>query len=191
MIELAASTSAVWTLLPEILFYEPEGRRGAEGGKRGPPAKSSANTSPLLESSDYGTSSAFRTLQGEEIQLVVQRPNAVQLQIAERLRELGFVAHAEGIRPSVDSLRDMQAFLASTPLKSRPSIYLQDSGNYRIAWRNPLKEQVAVQFLGNDSAQFVIFKLAPTGRMNRVAGVYSLNAIYRQIEANRAESLLA
>ncbi len=122
---------------------------------------------------------------------MAQEPSTVQLQIAERLRELGFVAHAEGIRPSVDSLRDMQAFLASTPLKSRPSIYLQDSGNYRIAWRNALKEQVAIQFLGNESAQFVIFKLAPTGRMNRVAGTYSLNALYRQIEANRAESLLA
>lgn len=138
-----------------------------------------------------GTSSAFLTSEGEEIRLAFQQPNPVQLQLAERLRELSFLALEDGIRPSVDSLRDMKAFLASTSRISRPAIFLQDSGNYRVIWRNVKKEQVAIQFMGSESAQFVIFKEATNGMMKRIAGSCPLNALYRQIEANRAESLLA
>lgn len=191
MMELATSTSTAWAPLPDIVFYEPEGRRGADGGKRRPPAKSFANTSSLVESSDYGTSSAFRVLSGEEVHLAFPHPSQVQLEIAERLRDLSFMAHEDGIRPSADSLWDMQVFLAVIPLKSRPSIYLQDSGNYRVIWRNAQKEQIAIQFLGDDSAQFVIFKRMPNGTMARVSGSCPLSALYRQIEAYRAESLLA
>lgn len=191
MMELAYSSSTAWAPLSSVAIYEPAGRRGTDGGRFRPSAKSSANSSPFLESSDYGSSSAFSALLGEEVQPAFAEPSPALLKIAERLRELSFMAHEDGVRPSANSLRDMQAFLAVTPLKSRPSIYLQDTGNYRVIWRNVYNEQVAIQFMGDESAQFVIFKKMPNSRMARVAGSCPLSSLHRQIEANRAESLLA
>ncbi len=117
-------------------------------------------------------------------------PNPLYPEIARRLKELSILAHQDGISPSPESRTAMQIFLESERLKARPLIFLQDNGNYRIIWRNSEKEQVAIEFMDGNWAQFVIFKKASDGRMARVAGNVRLESLHSQITANGAESLL-
>lgn len=190
MMELMASTPTAWTPRPEIVFVEPVGRTSIGGNKGRAPVASSSNTSPSVEVVEFGSRSALWMPHTIGASNEPSEAPAVFGEIRDRFRSLDVIARDEKIGISSESLRDMLTFFGSTPLSRRPSIYLHDSGNYRAVWRNQSNEQVAIQFLGKDAAQFVIFKLASNGMMKRVAGSYPLSALYRQIEVNKAESLL-
>ena len=82
------------------------------------------------------------------------------LKLAFRLAELQADAEEEGIAISEGSQRDLLRFLGTHLDWRRPSLFLLDSGNFRALWRSG-REQIALQFLGNQMIQYVIFRECP------------------------------
>jgi hypothetical protein len=92
---------------------------------------------------------------------------------------------------SRSSLEDLQVALRSIAFTRRPAIFLLENGNFRVMWKNPAREQVAVQFLGGKNAQFVIFALDARGIMTRLAGITVIDRLGALIAASRASNLLS
>jgi hypothetical protein len=140
---------------------------------------------PLIEDAFQSTASIFGAKTADPVSEYVAK-EAVRLwkqqltrgQIETRIRELRIEALRNNEKFSEKSLLDLRAFLRELPLLERPAIFLLDSGNLRVVWRNVIKEQLALQFLGNDIAQFVIFVLRQHPQlMSRTAGIDTLAAL--------------
>ncbi len=104
----------------------------------------------------------------------------------DRLAELREAAEDEGIECSEASERDFRAFVTGNPHWRKGSVVLMDNGNLRAVWDddNDDDRHVAVQFLGDGHAQYVIFKRRPgAGKVSRVAGTDTFDGIKRQVEA--------
>jgi hypothetical protein len=80
-----------------------------------------------------------------------------QWKLAFRLAELQADAEDEGIAISEGSQRDLLRFLGTHLDWRRPSLFLLDSGNFRALWRDG-REQIALEFLGNQIIQYVMFR---------------------------------
>lgn len=113
------------------------------------------------------------------------------LDLSKRIQSLMIEAELDGVPFSVSSCTDFVSFLADLQPRSRPSLFLNDNGNLRALWRNNLREQVGLQFLGGSQVQFVIFKQRPgAGGMARVTGVDTSRNIIAHIRASGAQGLL-
>lgn len=111
-----------------------------------------------------------------------QARQTANAQIASRIHELQFDAVLRNEPVSTSSLTDLQKFLSILSFTKRPSIFLQDNGNFRILWKNEIKEQVGLQFLGNGVIQFVTFsQRRRPDMMSRVAGIDTFAGISQKI----------
>ena len=116
---------------------------------------------------------------------------AVHKTFAERIETLKSDAALEGFSMSAGSKRDFWTFIRSMPFVRKGSLILMDNGNLRAVWKDDQGNQIALQYLGTGSVQFVIFKHPDrAGRVSRVAGCTSLADIKRQIRAFSLERLL-
>jgi hypothetical protein len=128
---------------------------------------------------------AFRA-KARERQNVSQR---VRNAISERLTEVGCDAEASGAPVSLSSIRDFVAFIGRAQPARRPSVFLLENGNVRALWLNDKKEQVGLQFLGEEEVQFVIFALRPS-LMARERGIESLAAMLSRVRSSGVAHLL-
>ena len=67
-------------------------------------------------------------------------------------------------RVNEDSIRDFWAFMESTAFARRAGLVLQDNGNLRAVWRDKDGNNVGLEFQGNGSILYVMFKPYTDGR---------------------------
>ena len=107
-----------------------------------------------------------------------------------RIETLRSDAALDGFSLSKASERDFWAFIKSAPFIKKGNLVLMDNGNLRAAWKNNEGNHIGLQFLGNRSIQYVIFKNRAAGRVSRVAGCDTQKGIERQIRVFDLKPLL-
>ncbi len=117
-------------------------------------------------------------------------PAPAAAEIATRLAALLSIAAEEGITPVPASEADFRRFIAAHPSRSRPRIYLLETGNFRAVWLGGRGEQLALQFLGGGQIKFVIFARRPNDAIARSMGVDTFRGIELQIDAMGVRQLL-
>ncbi len=111
---------------------------------------------------------------------------------SERLNLLHHYAAQDGLAVNEESEIGFWAFVYSVPSFFAGDLVLLDNGNLRVVWAGEDKEShLGLQFLGNDTVQYVIFKQRPYSQMiSRVAGRDSFAGIRKQIRTFGLEGLL-
>lgn len=99
------------------------------------------------------------------------RRHDLRLAILNRCRDLERDAREERAPFSTASNRDLRVFLQRFDVKSKPSLFLLDTGNLRAEWRSDDGSFVGLQFLGVGRVQYVTFAKRPEPlRVSRAAG---------------------
>lgn len=108
-----------------------------------------------------------------------------------RLLYLRQQAAHDGCELNLASKSDFTDFIQTTDGLHRGNLVLLDNGNLRLVWKDNDATQLALQFLGGNMIQFVIFKKrVGTEQMTRVAGRDSLYQITDLISAFDLQSLV-
>lgn len=105
---------------------------------------------------------------------------------AYRVRIETLRGHAESDEITVrsESEQDFWAFMDSLPEAPKAEVVLMDNGNFRAVWEDAEQSRFAVQFMGAQQGEYVIFKRRPDAAdVSRVAGIDTLDGIKRQIRA--------
>ena len=101
-----------------------------------------------------------------------------------RIEELREDAQLEEILWNKDSETDFWAFAVTNSHWRKGLLGLVNNGNLRATWKKDDGAHLALQFLGDSSAEFVIFKRRPgSRRISRVAGVDTVQGVLQQISA--------
>ena len=101
-----------------------------------------------------------------------------------RIDELRGYGQLEGVRINEDSERDFWSYVPSAPSENESELILMDNGNLRAVWQDRASNHVAIQFLGRQEAEYVIFsRRADSENVSRVAGIDTLEGVKRQIHA--------
>ena len=89
-----------------------------------------------------------------------KQANALRVRKGYRIRidALRVAAELEGFEIPRDSEDDFWRFINDTPFWRRANLVLRPSGNLRLVWTGPGESQVGIEFLGNQTVQYVIFK---------------------------------
>jgi hypothetical protein len=170
------------------MIFEPADHRGIAAAST-PPAPALVHNSgtPVLDE-------VFQSPLGKylaESAVHRQVKHRIEVQIEDRLRELRIDAHVDEEAFSEESVRDLRQFVKSIGITKRPGIFLLDNGNVRALWRDADGQQVGLQFLGDEKAQFVIFSLRDNPRMMaRIAGIDSVVGTRARIERDRVVHLI-
>ena len=112
------------------------------------------------------------------------REDAKLVQYRARIEELRESAQLEDIPWNKDSETDFWAFAVTNSHWRKGLLGLVNNGNLRATWKKDDGAHLALQFLGDRSAEFVIFKRRPgSRRISRVAGVDTVQGVLQQISA--------
>ena len=127
----------------------------------------------------------------EAIEVRVIRENQYQ-EYKNQIQALGNGANQNGFNLNETSEADFWLFLRSMPLLREAEITLGDNSNLRAVWHGEDNSNVEIQFLGNQSVEFVIFKHRQgVNNISRVTGIDTLDGFKRQIHAFELKSLFA
>ena len=108
----------------------------------------------------------------------------VQHRYGARIEELRESAKLEDIPWNKDSETDFWAFAVTNSHWRKGLLGLVNNGNLRATWKKDDGAHLALQFLGDSSAEFVIFKRRPgSRRISRAAGVDTVQGVLQQISA--------
>lgn len=109
-----------------------------------------------------------------------------------RIEFLREEAPEEGMNFNENSKRDFWRFIEMIPFPRRGYLLLMDNGDLRVVWDDNEDNLVNIQFLGNSSARYVIFKRrTESGLVSRVAGSDTLNGVIFQIKAFELDAFLS
>lgn len=111
------------------------------------------------------------------------RPLALEAYRARIETLLGY-ADSDEIDVQPNSEQDFWTFIESLPGAPKAEVLLMDNGNFRAVWEDGEQNRLAIQFMGAQRGEYVIFKRrtdAPD--VSRVAGIDTLDGIRRQIRA--------
>ena len=111
-------------------------------------------------------------------------------EVKDRIHALFNEAIIAGERYSLTSAIDMTIFLRMLGITQRPSIYLLDNGNLQAVWRNAEKEQVSLQFFGDNVIQFAMFARRPGLLMARIAGQDSTDQVRVKLSEHGCRHLI-
>lgn len=101
-----------------------------------------------------------------------------------RIEDLREDAQLEDILWSDDSETDFWTFVVANSSWRKALLGLVNNGNLRATWKGDDGSHLALQFLGDGNAEFVIFKQRPgSRRVSRVAGIDTLQGVRSQVEA--------
>jgi hypothetical protein len=187
------SLASAFTPPPQVVLYEPAGRRGdipvpaprwQRVGTSNSQTVSELSLGIAREGGVAALASERPTAQDEQLKVIAA-------ELSRRVQFLRIEAAIDSVPFSNASFADFQAFMSEMRPNVRPSLFLNDNGNLRALWKNDHREQVGLQFLGEGNIQFVIFKLRkePLG-MSRVAGVDAKDKVLAHIRASGAERLV-
>ena len=108
-----------------------------------------------------------------------------------RIEELSRFAELDGFSVNKASERDFWSFLTSMPCLRRAGVILMENGNLRAVWRGEDTSRLGIQFLGNQSVEYVIFKCRQGAKeVSRAAGFDTLNGLKRQIQSFNLTTLV-
>ena len=112
------------------------------------------------------------------------RSGALRAAYRARIETLRGCAESDEIPMQPASEQDFWAFMDSLPEAPKAEVVLMDNGNFRAIWEDAEQSRVAVQFMGDQRGEYVIFKRRPDAPdISRVAGIDTLDGIKRQIRA--------
>ena len=82
------------------------------------------------------------------------------------------------------SRTDFWSFVKSMPWAKKAGLFLLDNGNLRAVWKGDDKTHVGLQFLGDQSVRYVIFKQRPAAeKVSRSSGIDTLEGVKEQVRA--------
>ena len=109
-----------------------------------------------------------------------------------RIEALRGYGEDDEIKVSEDSERDFWAFVHSELLSEKAALFLTDNGNLRAVWKGEDSSHVGIQFLGQQKAEYVIFKRREVSEdVYRVAGVDTLGGVRKRIQDFDLTSLVS
>ena len=101
-----------------------------------------------------------------------------------RIETLRGYSESDEIDVQSDSEQDFWAFIESLPEVPKAEVVLMDNGNFRAIWEDAEKSRLAIQFMGAQRGEYVIFKRRPDASdISRAAGIDTLDGIKRQMQA--------
>lgn len=110
---------------------------------------------------------------------------------ANRIEVLKEQAELDGYSLNRASRDAFFEFLKKNPLMKRGRLVLMENGNLRAVWKGGKEDHVGLQFINNQSIQYVIFtRRAPQSPISRVSGRDTPDGIKKQIEAFDLDSVL-
>lgn len=108
-----------------------------------------------------------------------------------RIEYLRSEAELDGTIVNEVSERDFWSFFRSMPFLRKAGVILMDNGNLRAVWRDEHKSRLGLQFLGDQSVEYVIFKRRQGAKdVSRAAGFDTLNGFKKQIHAFDLKTLV-
>ena len=108
-----------------------------------------------------------------------------------RLKYLRSEAELDGFSVNQASEKDFWLFFRSTPFLRKAGVILMDNGNLRAVWRGEDTSRLGIQFLGNQSVEYVIFKRRQDAKeVSRAAGFDTLDGFKKQIQAFDLKALV-
>lgn len=125
-----------------------------------------------------------------ELTAKAKATKAVYQAYLARIEALKSDAAQDGFSLNKASERDFWSFIKSSPFVRKGRLVLMDNGNLRAAWKDEEGNHIGLQFLGNRSIQYVIFRHRPARRVSRVAGCDTQKGIERQIQVFDLKSLI-
>lgn len=101
-----------------------------------------------------------------------------------RIETLRSDAEIEGFAVNNASEEDFWSFIGSIPSAKKAELVLMDNGNFRAVWKGKNGDHLGIQFLGEQMAEYVIFKQRPSaGSVSRVAGIDTFDGVITQLQA--------
>ena len=101
-----------------------------------------------------------------------------------RIETLRSDAEIEGFAVNDASEENFWSFIGSIPSARKAELVLMDNGNFRAVWKDRNGDHLGVQFLGDQMAEYVIFKQRPSvASVSRVAGIDTLEGVINQLQA--------
>lgn len=108
-----------------------------------------------------------------------------------RIEYLRTEAQLDGFTVNDMSETDFWSFFKSMPFLRKAGVILMDNGNLRAVWRDEHKNRLGLQFLGDQSVEYVIFKRRVGAKeVSRAAGFDTLNGFKKQIHAFNLKGLV-
>lgn len=108
-----------------------------------------------------------------------------------RIEYLRTEAELDGFTVNEVSEKDFWSFFKSMPFLRKAGVILMDNGNLRAVWRDEHKSRLGLQFLGDQSVEYVIFKRRQGAKkVSRAAGFDTLNGFKKQIHAFDLKTLV-
>ena len=110
---------------------------------------------------------------------------------ASRIEVLKEQAELDGYSLTRASRDAFFEFLKKNPWIRRGRLVLMENGNLRAVWKGENEAHIGLQFINNQSIQYVIFtRREPQSPVSRVSGRDTLDGLKRQIEAFDLNSVL-
>ena len=101
-----------------------------------------------------------------------------------RIERLQSDADIEGYSVNIASEVNFRSFIGSIPSARKAELALMDNGNFRAVWKNKNGDHLGVQFLGEQMAEYVIFKHRPAaGSVSRVAAIDTFEGVITRLHA--------
>ena len=109
----------------------------------------------------------------------------------DRIESLCNDAELDGFNLKSESERDFWSFVNSVPFASKANLVLLDNGNLRAVWDGENNSHFALQFLGEHTVQYVIFRRRAGSRhVSRVAGRDTFVGVKKQVRTFNLEGFL-
>lgn len=108
-----------------------------------------------------------------------------------RIELLRSDAELDGFTVNEASVEDFWSFVTSVPFVRKAELVLVDNGNLRAVWGGEEGSHLGLQFLGDHTLQYVIFRRRTGSRhISRVAGRDTFEGIKRQVRTFELEAFL-
>ena len=108
-----------------------------------------------------------------------------------RIEDLRSDAELDDFTVNEASKRDFWSFILSIPVACEAELVLLDNGNLRAIWDDEDGNHFGLQFLGNRTLQYVIFRRRKgSNTISRVAGRDTFDGVKRQVRSFELETLL-
>ena len=149
------------------------------------------SSSPLTESLDLAVPIDLWSRRAAELADRVKQVWEACQAYRSRIEALRSDAELDGFAVNEASERDFWAFVKLDLLVRKAEVVLVDNGNLRAVWDGEDGSHLGLQFLGNRTLQYVIFRRREgSSHLSRVAGRDTFGGVKQQVRTFELEALL-
>jgi hypothetical protein len=150
-----------------------------------------ASESPSALTDDSIRSTSPESLFMAELAGKARQVREVYQAYRSRIEALRSDAVLDGFALNKASETDFWSFVTSVPFVRKAEVVLVDNGNLRAVWGGEDGSHLGLQFLGERTLQYVIFRRRTGSRhISRVAGSDTFEGVKRQVRIFELEALL-